>query len=478
MTSTHRMLVLWALLLSGTSLWADAKPEEQPKPVALEHVTVIDVTGGPARADQTVILTAGRIADLGRSGTVPVPDNAEKVDGTNRFLIPGLWDMHVHIAGQFYLPLFVANGVTGVRDMHAFFPDMILRMRDDVKKGKLLGPRIVAAGALVDGVKPFWPGSVVAGNEDEGKKAVQSLKKRGADFIKVYSKLPRPAYLAIAAEAKKEGLVFAGHVPESIGAGEASELGQKSMEHFYGIPRACSTDEDSLRKEEMEAMEKLENAAIPSLMVRTQIKALDSFSDEKAKALFARFVKNGTWQVPTMTVLRAIASLDDAKFIQDPRIKYMPSYLRVGWNPKNRPSKLTPESIANIKKSYHKAGELLEKMHEAGVPILAGTDTTNPFCFPGFSLHDELALLVQEGKLTPLEALQCATLNPAKFLDMEKDLGTVEKGKIADLVLLQANPLDDIHNTTKIVAVFIGGRLLAQPQLEKMLADVEAANKK
>src|SRR5581483_5347232 len=141
----------------------------------------------------------------------------------------------------------------------------------------------------------------------------------------------------------------------------------------------------------------------------TQLKALDSFSDEKAKALFARFVKNGTWQVPTLTVLRAIASLDDAQFIQDPRVKYMPAYLRAGWDPKNRAAKRLPETIAGIKKSYHKAGELLRMMHEAGVPILAGTDTTNPFCFPGFSLHDELALLVQDGKLTPMEALQCAT---------------------------------------------------------------------
>jgi len=419
-----------------------------------------------------VLIANGRITALGKTTSVPIPENAQSVDGANKYLIPGLWDMHVHTASKSYLPLFLANGVTGVRDMHAFLPDMIFRMRDDVKKGILSGPRIVAAGPIVDGPKPFWPGSIVAANEEEGKKAVQLLKKRGADFIKVYSKLPRSAYVAIGTECKREGLVFAGHVPVSMSAAEASDLGQKSMEHFYGVLTACSTDEERLRKEEADAAEKLDTADLRSVMVRTQSQALDTFSDEKAKALFARFAKNRTWQVPTLTVLRAVASLDDEKFIRDPRLKYMNPFLTAGWTAKPP----APEAIAGFKRTYRKAGALVRAMHAAGAPFLAGTDTTNPFCFPGFSLHDELALLVEDGKLTPLEALQCATLNPAKFLDMEKDLGTVEKGKIADLVLLDGNPLNNIHNTSKIAGVVVAGKLLLKPELEKMLADT--ANKK
>lgn len=477
-TPARAMSVLGIVLLCSLSLWADAKVSEQAKSVALKHVTIIDVTSGRLTEDVTVVLAEGRIADIGKAGAINPPQGIQSVDATNQFLIPGLWDMHVHITGRYCVPMFLANGVTGVRDMHSSDPDRILRMRAEVETRHALGPRIVTACTLVDGVNPFWRGVVVAANEEEGRKAVQSLKKRGADFIKVYSKLSRSAYLGIAAEAKKEGLPFAGHVPESIDAGEASDVGQKSMEHLYGIALACSTDEEKLRKEEVEGLTKLSPAAGHALMLRTQIKAADSFSEEKARNLFGRFVRNGTWQVPTMTMLRGIASIPDGTFLGDSRLKYMPAYLRRVWDPKSGATDLSPGSVAAEKRVYRDAGKLLRKMHAAGVPILAGADTTNPFCFPGFGLHDELGLLVDEGGLTPLEALQCATLNPAKYFGMEKELGSVEKGKIADLVLLDANPLDDIHNTTKIAAVFLRGTLLTRPQLDSMLAEVEAAHKK
>jgi imidazolonepropionase-like amidohydrolase len=477
-TPTREILVLCVILLANPSLWADAQVSEQANRVALNHVTIIDVTSGRLTEDVTVVLADGRISDIGKAGAVKPPQGTPSVDATNRFLIPGLWDMHVHIAGRYCLPLFVANGVTGVRDMHSSDPDSVLRMRAEVKTGQTLGPRIQMACMLVDGVNPFWRGSMVAANEEEGRKAVQSLKKRGADFIKVYSKLSRSAYLGIAAEAKKEGLPFAGHVPESIDAGEASDVGQKSMEHLYGIALACSTDEETLRKQEVEGLAKLSPRAAHSLTLRTQIKAADSFSEQKARKLFARFIRNGTWQVPTLTMLRGLASIADATLLGDSRLKYMPAYLRWVWNPNSGATDLSPENVAAEKRVYEDACKLLRKMHAAGVPVLAGTDTTNPFCFPGFSLHDELGLLVDAGGFTPLEALQCATLSPARYFGMEKELGSVEKGKIADLVLLQGNPLEDIHNTTKIAAVFLRGKLLARPQLERMLAEVEAAHKK
>jgi imidazolonepropionase-like amidohydrolase len=436
----------------------------QPKAIAITHVAVIDPAAGTAQRDMIVVIEGDRISAVGKSGDTAVPDGARVVDGTGKFLIPGLWDMHVHIAGPAYLPLFIANGVTGVRDLHSFFPEATLKMRDDIRAGKTLGPRIVAAGALVDGEKPLWPGAVEAKNAEEGRAAVQSLKKRGADFIKVYTKLSRPAYLAIVEEAKKEGLTFAGHVPESMSAAEASDLGQKSMEHLYGFFRACSADEEKLRDEELAALAKVDNAGLRPIMVRTQVKALDGYSEEKAKALFARFVKNQTWQDPTLTVLRAISSLDDEKFTNDPRVKYMPAYVKTAWNPK-----LPAEFLADLKRLYKKSVEATAAMHQAGVPLLAGTDTTNPYCFPGFSLHDELTLLVDGAKLTPFEALRCATSNPAKFLGLEKDLGTIEKGKLADLVLLDADPLADIKNTQKIAAVVANGKLLTKQELQKML---------
>jgi imidazolonepropionase-like amidohydrolase len=467
----HVTACLTVVVLAGA---LPARAEDPPaKSLAITGVTVIDATGAPARPDMTVVVTGERITAVGKSGEVRVPEGARVVDGKGKYLIPGLWDMHVHTVGPSYLPLYLANGVTGVRDMHAFDPDAIFGLRKQVQEGKEPGPRLVAAGPLVDGPKPFVPGSLVAANAAEGREAVRKLKKMGADFVKVYTKLPREAYLSIADEAKKQGLPFAGHVPESVSAAEASDLCQKSIEHLTGVELACSEREDELRREAVAVLAKADNQAAWELLARIGARAADSFSDKKASALYARFVRNGTWQVPTLTVLRSLISLDDPKFTADPRVKYMPPSLHSYWS-----LKLSPETAAGLKRAYKRATGLVRGMHQAGVPFLAGTDTSNPYVFPGFSLHDELALLVSEGGFTPLEAIQAATRDPARFLGREKDLGTVEPGKLADLVLLDADPLADIHNTTRIAAVVANGRLLPRRELGRLLADVEAANKK
>jgi imidazolonepropionase-like amidohydrolase len=435
------------------------------QPVAFTHVTVIDATGRPPQADMTVVVRDGRIARLGKAGQVQVPADAQGVDGAGKFLIPGLWDMHVHTVSPDYFPLYLANGVTGVRDMHSFFPDNPVQWRNDIAAGKILGPRMVVAAALVDGDPPRWPGSLVATDEQSGRAAVRTLKAKGVDFIKVYSKLPRAAFLAIADEATKQGLMFAGHVPESVTAAEASDAGQKSMEHLLGILPACSTQETELRKELAAALAQPDRTDVRAAIRRADSKALDSYSEVKARALFARFVKNGTWQVPTLTVLRASVSLDDPQFTNDPRTAYMPASILGMWKTKPKPA----DTLAEMKKVYSKKLDLVRAMHGAGVKMLAGTDVTNPFCFPGFSLHDELALLVKAG-LTPLEALQSATRGPAEFLGKQQELGTVEAGKRGDLVLLDADPLQDITNTRKIAGVMIAGKFLPKSELDAMLA--------
>jgi imidazolonepropionase-like amidohydrolase len=434
-------------------------------PVALAHATVIDVTGRPPQVNMTLIVRDGRIVTLGKADEVDVPSDAQVVNATGKFLIPGLWDVHVHTVSPSYFPLYLANGVTGVRDMHSFLPDTPVQWREDIAAGKTLGPRMVVAGALIDGANPFWPGSFVATDEKSSRAAVTTLKAKRVDFIKVYSRLSRDAFLAIADEAKTQGLTFAGHVPESVTAAEASDAGQKSMEHLEGILIACSTREEELHKELEEALSQPDNTVLRAAMRRVQAKAVDSYSEDKAQALFARFVKNGTWQVPTLTVLHALSSLEDPQFTNDPRTAYMPLYVLPAWKLKPPPA----DVLADMKKAYSEKVKLVRAMHRAGVRLLAGTDVTNPFCFPGFSLHDELALLVEAG-LTPLEALQSATRGPAEFLGKDKDLGTVEVGKWADLVLLDADPLQDITNTRKIAGVMTAGRFLAKNELEAMLA--------
>jgi hypothetical protein len=280
--------------------------------------------------------------------------------------------------------------------------------------------------------------------------------------VKVYSLLPRDAYFGIADESKRQGISFVGHVPFAVSAAEASDAGQKSIEHLTGILLGCSYKETELRNE-------IVKARSPGARSRGEgVELLDTFSDRKAKDLFALFVKNQTWQCPTLTVLRSNAYLGDQSFRNDGRLKYIPRPMRERWG----------QRIANrndsdyVKRVFKKEVEIVGVMQRAGVPLLAGTDTGNPFCFPGFSLHDELALLVIAG-LTPSEALRTATLNPAKFLGLDKTLGTIEQGKIADLVLLDADPLADIRNTQRINAVISNGRLFDRKALEKMLAQAE-----
>jgi imidazolonepropionase-like amidohydrolase len=461
------------------------EPAKTPPPLVFTHVTVIDATGAPARPGMTVVITGDRITELipesGPSESVRAPEGAQVVDATGKFLIPGLWDMHVHWFHKDYLPLFTANGVTGIRLMWGI--PIHQQWRQELEQGTLLGPRLAIASPIVDGPEPIWPGSVAVKDEAEGRQAVIQAKKDGADFIKVYSRLPREAYFAIADEAKKQGIPFAGHVPAAVSVAEASDAGQKSIEHFTNVLEACSTREEDLRRMGAEAWAtRPEGQKFPSRATLRPLSRLmlDTFSPEKANALAARFVRNHTWQCPTLTVLRNMANIQDPAIHNDPRVKYMPPGIATGWDPKGdfRLQDRTDEDYELSRASYRKLKELVAPMRRAGVEFLAGTDVINPYCFPGFSLHDELGLLVEAG-LSPMEALQAATLNPARFLGREKDLGTVEKGKIADLVLLDASPLDDIGNTRKIDSVVFGGKLLPKAELQKMLADVEAlANKK
>ena len=478
-----------ALLLTSFTLptaWSQQQPQQNI--LAITNVTVIDATGAPAKLNMTVIITANRITKIGKTGEVAIPKNAQVVDGKGRFLIPGLWDMHVHtVIGrlpELYFPLFIANGVTGVRDMAAFDVGFLKQLQKDINDGRLLGPRIVA-GKMVDGPIPIWPGVPISiSDEASARQAVSTVKDSGVDFIKVYSLIPRPAYFALADEAKKRGITFAGHVPFLVTATEASDAGQKSIEHLEGVLLACSTEEPELRKAlEAAVTDAKDTDQIRTLGVRvlrqTEIRAHETYSHEKAAALFKRFAANGTWQAPTLVVQRAVAFLNDSEFTNDPRLKYVRKGIRDDWKNQDdwRLKSITPESSALYKRMFQQRLEIIGAMHRAGVKMLAATDALVWYVIPGFSLHDELELFVKAG-LTPMEALQTATRNPAIYLGLIDTVGTVEEGKKADLVLLEANPLENISNTKRISAVIVNGRLIPRVSLDKMLKDAEAAANK
>jgi hypothetical protein len=300
-----------------------------------------------------------------------------------------------------------------------------------------------------------------------------TLSAHGRTFLQ-----PRPlvfihvtaidTYFAIADEAKKENIPFAGHLPESVSAAEASDAGQRSVEHVGGglYIIASSDREAELRKKLSETVSGAPNlAAFLHAFFPILEEALDSYSEQKAAELFSKFARNGTWQVPTLSVLQQ----DEGVETNDPRMKSIPLFIREYCS--------RHPYITLRKKVFQKHLEIVGAMNRAGVKVLAGSDSGNPYVYPGSGLHDELALLVRAG-LTPMEALQAATLNPAKFLNLLETLGTVERGKLADLVLLEANPLDDISNTRRIAAVVVNGMYLPKSELQKMLAGVEAATHK
>jgi imidazolonepropionase-like amidohydrolase len=417
----------------------------------------------------TVIVQGKQILQLGKSASTTVPKAARVVDGRGKYLIPGLWDMHVHEIFGAWLPedekitpvLFVANGVTGVRDMGGDL-EPLKKWRARIAEGKLLGPRMIIAGPMLDGPIPQFPSSAPVKDAAEGRRIVDELQKNGADFIKIQSLIPRDGYFAAADEARKLGIVFAGHVPDKVRATEASNAGQKSIEHLTGVFEGCSTVEDELM-------------AAPRGPGRGRF--LSTYDPERAKALIALFLKNQTWQVPTLYWERGEWLIEQTNSGPDPLEKYAP----VAWRDRTWPmftrdiSKgWSTDPVADREKFFQAELKMVGEMNRAGVPILAGTDTAAGVrVYPGFSLHDELELLVRAG-LTPMEALQAATLNAGKYLDLA-DTGTIEKGKRADLVLLDSNPLVDIKNTRTIQSVVLAGRYFSRTDLDHLLHQVEEA---
>jgi len=473
----RKSLALLLLLVAfATPLTARRLPFTEPGSLAFTHVTVIDMTGAPPKSDMTVVVTGNRIAAVGQTGKIRIPKDAQVIDATGKFLIPGLWDMHFHIhETERTFPLFIANGVTGVRNTGGDF-QKLFEWREAVASGRLLGPRIVACGPVIDGPNPANPDHAIpVGGAEEGKQAVRFLKLNGADFIKIYDGVPRDAYFAIAEEAKKQGLPFVGHVPNVVTMAEASNAGQKSIEHLGTFFEGSSTAETELRNWPASPVKNRDFSVIPARIAARGTRMLDTYSEQKAAELMRLLVRNKTWQVPTLLAKQVNTFVDDISKVQDPRYKYIPASVKERWSPdKNFFYRYrTPAYIAYQKRWFQKEMETVGAMRRAGVPLMAGTDG-GAYTVPGFGLHQELALLVKAG-LTPMEALQAATINPARFLGESNMLGTIEQGKIANLILLEANPLADISNTERIDAVIANGRFFPKTVLRMMLANVEKA---
>ena len=389
-----------------------AGPSAPPTALAITHVTVIDARAPAPRSDMTVVISGSRISALGPTGQVAIPKGARVIDGARKFLIPGLWDMHVHLsdATEAAFPLLVANGIAGVRDLGGNL-EQLDRWRAEIATGKRLGPLIVRAGPFVDGPKEVTVNRLATTEPAAARRAVDSLAARGVDCLKVHNLLPRETFFALMSQARMRRLPVAVHLPRKVSSAEASDSGAASLEHIESLI------ESALHR--------------PGDSARTWDGALSESQGEAGARLFATFVRNGTRFVPTLAA-------------------YYRGFVHWGGD---------PQKVASRRAALSKLVDLTRDLHRAGVQLLAGSDFTEASVgvFPGADLHQDLAFLVEAG-LTPMEAIQCATLNPARFLGMQDSLGTIEPGKRADLILLGANPLENINNTRTIDVVILGGR--------------------
>jgi len=467
------------LLLSFFSLFLSACHKPHPATIAITHATVIDATGAPPQPNSTILIDNEKIYAVGPDSTLEIPTGAHIIDATGKFLIPGLADMHIHLMGageptgsrEFILPLLIANGITTVRDMGGDVAQL-KKLKKEIDSDDQAGPQIFFTGPYLDGNPPYFQPSIIVQSPAEADAAVRKLKSEGVDFIKVQSGLKPAAYFAIAEAARKENIRFVGHVPDSISATQASDAGQSSIEHLTGILLACSSREAELREQQLHPPSHKETPRQTSLRQRVwQQAVLDTYSHEKAQQLYAKLLANHTWQVPTLPLLIELAFLTPATdHANDPNLKYIPQNLQKIWK-QGRAESLANKTSADFllrAKLVEASLKAVGDMHAAGIPIMAGTDSTAPNLVPGFALHDSIADLVQAG-LTPMQALQAATSKPAEFLKRSNEQGTIAPGQRADLVLLDANPLTDIHNTQKIHAVILKGKYLDRAALDALL---------
>lgn len=426
------------LLAVAATLIATVPVTPQTRALVITRVNVVDVADGRIIPNSTVTIDGRTIASVTRNSAPS--SGADVVDAQGRFLIPGLWDMHAHMeaSGESWLQLYVANGVTGIRDMGSDV-ELVLKMREATASGRVLGPRIFAAGPILDDAPGDWPFRMRVKTADDGRSAVQRLKRRGVDLIKVHDHTPREVFFAIAEEARRQNLPLAGHVPRGLTVQEIIDAGQSDIEHLDNLRlwRSCPGQ---------------------------------GYQPEACRPFFEMLARRGIWQTPTVAAWSELGTIGTpASAVSADRMAYAGRSLREMWAG-NQSLFATPEVVRQLRAGAEMGAKVTSDMAKAGVGILAGCDTM----IAGFCVHDELEAMVRGG-MTPLAALQTATLNPARYFGLQQTAGRVAPGRTANLVLLDANPLADISNVRRIRAVVVAGRLLDRKELDNVLAQVKIA---
>ena len=443
-----------------------------PPLLIITHVNVIDVLTGDTRRDLTLVVSGNRIVSIHPTNGTPSASGVEIIDAGGKYLIPGLWDMHVHAftfpestialgrrAIEVYFPQFLAAGVTGIRDMGGWV-DTVMDVRRRVQSHEVLGPRIVAAGRLFGGNNPWAPSSPhawVITNPDSARMAVDSMRRAGASFIKVHDLLKRDVYFAIAAAARDLKLPLIGHMRPSVSVAEAIDAGQVGMEHVaIELVVACA---GGGTREANDFYDQWIKGGW-SAFIRGTATLWGQRDSAKCDGILKRMKDAGVHVTPTL-VLR----MQDSAFLARVNVSYLTPASRSTCATTVKDWGSVPDSLRAL--YYRTTFDIVGRVHRAGVGILAGTDGPGNCLVPGISLHEELENLVRAG-LSPLDALRTATLEPARFMGLTDSLGTIKRGNVADLVLLEADPLRDIRNARLVAGVIVDGRWISSKDIERM----------
>ncbi|MBU0825898.1 MAG: amidohydrolase family protein [Alphaproteobacteria bacterium] len=471
-----RLFAVLASALFAVSPPVSAAPKQAD--VIIRHVTLVDVAAAKVLAEQAVVLRGEDIVAVGPDNRIAREWRGERrVEGKGKFLIPGLWDMHVHFGGgpdlidenKALLPLYVANGITTIRDASGDLPDQVLGWRGEIAGGRLFGPRLLTSGAKIEGIKPLWKGTIEVGSEADVDAALIRLKDSDkVDFVKITDSTLKPElFLYALGKAKALGLRTSGHIPMALTVQQAVDAGISSIEHLDYAYNAGAKDEAAIAAD-------FASGRIDRAEANRRLDA--GFDRDTAMAAYRRFAAQGVFVTPTLNGSRIIAYLDRDDHSKDAGLAYVGPKLRKTYDWRvERAAKADTAAIAARHKQIEDVGTILPMLAEAGVPIIAGTDAgfLNSFNYPGFGLHDEMALFVEKG-LTPAQALaSAARAGPAWFGWLDR-YGAIKPGMAADLVLLTRNPLDDIAATRAIDTVIMRGKLHDRAGLDTMLADTKA----
>ncbi|MDO7851010.1 amidohydrolase family protein [Hymenobacter convexus] len=476
----HVNRVLLGLSLAALLAGCARRPTKLPiYDVVINHVTIIDVATGQLQPNQVVAISRGKIVEVQPADKDSYAAK-QYVNGNGRYLIPGLWDMHVHFRGgdslaaanKKSLTLYLAHGITTVRDCGGDLTPSVLQWRADMDAGKYAGPRIFTSGPKIDGPGAYWPGSLEVETPAQIGRALDSLQRLKVDYVKIYdSKISGETYLNTIAQAQRRGLKTTGHMPYSVKLSDAVKRGLDATEHLYYVFKACSGKEDSLT-----ALVRASLKTPKPLGLFAMLPAVyDTYSPAAASRIFKLMAKRHTAAVPTLYIGQTLAELPDHDHTRDTLRAYIDPKIQATYARRLASARQQPLAAREFSKKLEtKFMGLVPQMQAAGVSILAGSDSGpfNSFIYPGASLQEEVILLVRAG-LTPLQALQAATVNGAKFMGVAERTAAIAVGRDADLVLLTANPLENIDNIKQIDAVVSRGKAYPAAALANLMRAVK-----